>query len=365
MPISVNKKLFERRIDRLNVELPESLVYVLEALLPADNILIRGGCARLVLLRMLEEQGKIKNPARIQQEMNIRDLDIVTWSPDPVKEFSVLVERYEAMRGLLKGRLVLHPEDFGLVIAKDFPDMFNRTMNDMDITASEVIIHKANGKWVITYSANAWRDVMNSTAVLNLSSEVVWRKDLVPFPSAKGMVRLAKLGASRRVEKIYLPPWQLALYHENQKFGDQTPLGIYGYLAVAKYCRNKEEQRRMLKIFGDWGLASTIDSREYLAKQELILGEQVGTFALVEQDIVQALENKIKSRLRKNGTKPQCKKHNADHRDCDLCGRMNCRIGACKDCSRVMTQPNPLPCITDMASGFLIYKPENFYTVPQ
>jgi hypothetical protein len=358
--------------------LPQNFQDFLAALAGENNIVIKGGVAKLCLMAMLKVEGKLKDEERWQKQQKINDIDFNFIFPPETRDLrKQFIEKYQRIKDLLSTiNFQIEPKDMNIVEAKSIKDGMMKILENNDLTINEEAVALISGKWKIFYTPSAALHLANGIGVLNPKPGHIWNSAGRIFPSPLGMVRLFKFLVRGTVDKIYLPKWWLTLYFENYKkkiANNELPVGTtlsyYSLILMKNYFGTSPElQNRAMILLKDLGFTDLLDPQAYIKQQEEFLKDFSGNIEIKQLTIEDVFERflEFKKKGDENKKKRLVSHLQCDHEfqafECDLCGKNQCFIENCLKCDK-NKNTSPPPCTLRFWMGKI--EPADFYSIKQ
>ena len=372
-----DKKINNLVVDPQMIEsLPPNARRIFSVLEKEGDVIIKGGLAKLMVMRLLEQKDQFKDRARLDNESHINDIDldfIVIGKVEAARD-RVMEKFYRLYSEFERAGIYLDAKDVEIVEAESWTKGVEKIINRNDLAMNEVALDYFNGSWRLYYTQRACRNLIDGIGVLNPKPGHIFYSAGRPIPSALGMIRLIKFLAAGKVNKIYLPKWQRDLYFDNYqkkaKAGEAppgAPLGVYSLVLMRNYFGDKPQlQKKAMVALYDLGFTDLLDPEMYIRQQEQIFKDAGNRFEQtefsIEEVVERYLENKRKKeeiqRNRQSG-KEICV-HEFELIDCDLCGKNQCALESCVKCGRNKNMA-PLPCAARMRRGQT--DPGGFYEI--
>lgn len=356
--------------------LPQNIQDFLTTLAGQENIVIKGGVAKLCLMAMLKAEGKLKDDERWQKQQKINDIDFIfIFSPETRDLKKQFIEKYQTIKKLLSPiNFQIEPKDMNIVEAKSLKDGMMTILKANDLTINEEAVAVIGDKWKIFYTPSAAAHLADGIGVLNPKPGHIWNSAGRIFPSPLGMVRLLKFLIRGNVDKIYLPKWWLDLYFssyqrkiENGDLPADTTLSFYSLILMKNYFgKDPLLQKRAMEVLCDLGFTRLFDPQAYVKQQEEILENFQGDIELKPLTIEEVFDRYVD--FRKKGEENKKKRLDShsqcEHRfqsfECDLCGKNHCFIENCVKCDK-NKNTSPPPCTLRFWMGKI--DPNDFYPI--
>jgi hypothetical protein len=356
--------------------LSQPLLEVLEKLKNENDLAIRGGVARLVLLESLQAQGKKISKPRIERERTHakQDLDVIlTHNENLSKAKEILLDR--AKKIMEKDLPIPLMEDGFEPFQGDLANekTIKRILATRDLTINEVILIPRDGQWWMYYTKRAWRDALLGIGMLNARDPTLTRRDLGRIvPTSRGFYRLLRAFIEGIVEKIWLPEWQvtahlleMARLQSLKKIPVGQNLGGYSLLIARRYKDSPVMQKRWMQVLRKLRFITLQSWQEFIAEQKLL--EALTSNKKIKIDLATlifnlggefaeeiTLKEKIELLIQRNQRRKEARRerqlqretcqHRFESIQCEGC-RIRCWIQKCQKCTRVIF-PNKteLPC---------------------
>ena len=343
---------------RIQAQLPEFAQVALDALREEPDIAIKGGLARLCLIETLATKKMWSDVARSKIETGIKDLDLVFLYHHTIgKDKDYLLSRFDKMENYLATkRILLKGEDVRPIKGGiDEPTIKKILTTTADLTINECLVANIGGKWMIFYTPQCERDLIEGVGFLDPQDGHIRYSAGRVLPSNLGWARMIKFLVQEKIRQLYIPAWWPAEHlreteRQSAAFYNSKGLaiGLYGLSLMEKYGgENLLFQQRAVKILAALGFSPTRDPNEFVEQQKQNLKEQGKTFALKELSFGESLENTIyKQRARetkrhnRNVGKEQCE-HMWEEWACDGCSP-HCTLRSCALCKA--SETTDLPC---------------------
>ncbi len=356
--------------------LPENVKNYLRAMVGEEDVAIKGGVVKFVILTSLILQNKCRDRKRWDAERKINDFDLVfIYKELPADLKKEVVEKFNRVEAkLAMNNIPLEAEDIDIIAAPAREAAIARIVGNIDTTINEVAMMPKDRKWYFYYTPQCYWALVEGLGVSNLQSGHFWLNAGRAFPSAFQMIRLIKLLVSGKGNKIYLPKWQLKLYFENYQkkvaageMPANAPLGFYSLVLMKNYFGDKPllQKKAMVALY-DLGFTDMMDPEMYIRQQERIFADAGADFSLADFTIEEVVDRYLESKKKKEEAQTvrqqarnQCE-HEFETIDCDLCGKNKCAITACAKCGKNKNS-GVLPCVLRLRQG--ITDPVGFYSI--
>jgi hypothetical protein len=298
--------------------LPENVKNYLRAMVGEEDVAIKGGVVKFVILTSLILQNKCRDRKRWDAERKINDFDLVfIYKELPADLKREVVEKFNRVEAkLAMNNIPLEAEDIDIIAAPAREAAIARIVGNIDMTINEVAMMPKDRKWYFYYTPQCYRALVEGLGVSNLQSGHFWLNTGRAFPSAFQMIRLIKLLVSGKGNKIYLPKWQLKLYFEIIKKGGggrnagQRAAGVLFAGADEKlFWRQTFVAEKAMVALYDLGFTDMMDPEMYIRQQEQIFANAGTDFSLadftIEEVVDRYLESKKKKKKRKRSASRQ------------------------------------------------------------
>lgn len=337
---------------------PPFVEYALDSLAPENDIIVKGGLARLCCIEALSfANDGFGDEKRQAIERGINDVDIILLHKGSLpKSKDFLIEKFLRIRQNLDAQgIELKSEDAEPVKGELDDYTFRKVLLDADMTINESIVVRAGGKWALWTTKECVRDLVKGVGFLN-AKPAHFRYEKGRFmPSNLGWMRLIKFLAEGKINSIYMPRWwrdaHLASMRQKMEAGTLpwgAALGLYSLSLMEKKAGgNPELQKKIMKILKALDFAEIDDPAEYIKKQKESFAAQNQLFELKKftfnEIIDRAIEKKnqvFDKRHDRNVLKSACD-HFWEQYICDGCAK-HCALQLCAQCPAVET--TDLPC---------------------
>jgi hypothetical protein len=371
------RQVFEIALDKKVFSLlPANVQNYLRVMASEEDVSIKGGVVKLIVLTYLLAQGKLKDRNRWEIERKVNDFDLVfVYKELPVDFKKEIVEKFNRVQAKLKAAgICLEAKDIAFVEAGTKEQAAAKIVGDIDMTINEVAATPQDGRWYFYYTSQCYRDMIGGLGVSNPQPGHFWFNAGRIIPSSFQMIRLIKFLVVGKVYKIYLPKWQVALYMENYQkkvaageMPPNAPLGFYSLVLLSNYFGDKPllQKKAMVALY-DLGFTDMLDPNLYIRQQEQIFKNTGVNFELTDFTIEQVVDRYLEGRKKKEESqknrqqaRAQCV-HEFQNINCDLCGKNQCVIETCVKCSK-NRNGGVLPCTLRMRQG--IVDPAGFYEI--
>jgi len=348
----------KRKISRIEIEkkemtnlLPKKIIKVLEVLALTKNIIIKGGFARTVLGQILKNEKKIEKNRAIENAWEKPlDIDLIlTFTGTKKKNLSHLNDKVvELKEKLEKTGFELSGRDIELVKGgSENEKVIRKILETREMTINEVILAPEEKQWFLYHTDKAYRDIINSVAILTVNNPSTVRYDygrLVASPY--GIVRLVRFFIEEKVETIYLPRWWIERNNEEAKKGGRPKLGSYGLILAERYVESPKLQSKLMKMLNEFDLTKSNDFNEYKKEQEISFKKYSGQeFRLTKETSFQQLqtalgkkkERQINRKRERKDLRTTCS-HFVKSFICTRCNK-ECTIKYCIKCNKMEITP--------------------------
>jgi len=337
---------------------PPFVEYALGSLASEENIVIKGGLARLCCLEALSfANDGFTDKVRQNIERGINDVDIILLHKGSLpKSRNFLAESFARIRENLDARgIELKSEDAEPVKGEFTDQTFHRILRDADLTINESVLARADGKWILWTTKECVRDLVQGVGFLNAKPGHFRYEKGRFIPSNLGWMRLVKFLAEGKISTIYMPRWWLKAHFASMaakmEAGDLpwgASLGLYSLSLMEKKAGGKSIlQKRIMKILNALHFTDIAEPAEYIARQKEGFAAKGQLFELkkfaFEEIIDRAIEKKnqvFDRRHNRNVVKNSCD-HFWEQYICDGCAK-HCALKLCAQCPAVET--TDLPC---------------------
>ncbi len=357
--IKPQRKFVRVELDkRVIAKFPPFVEYALDSLAPEQEMVIKGGLARLCCIEALAfANDGFPDQERQAIERRINDVDIIIFHKGTLpKSKDFLVEKFLRIRQNLDAQgIELKSEDAEPVKGEIGEYALRKILCDADLTINESILAPSGGRWVLWTTKECLRDLREGVGFLN-AKPAHFRYERGRFmPSNLGWMRLVKFLAEGKISSIYMPRWwreaHFASMKQKMEAGDLpwgASLGLYSLSLMEKKAGGKPElQSNIMKILNALRFTDIINPDEYIAKQKEGFAAKGQLFELkkfaFEEIIDRAVEKKSQvfdRRHDRNVIKNSCE-HFWEQYVCDGCAR-HCALKLCTQCPAVETMD--LPC---------------------
>lgn len=331
-------------------KLPEVVQNTLGTL-QTENVIVKGGIARLALLEYLVQQGKYIQPWRLEREREPRDIDLMLPHFNTLpRDWTDLSNSANSIKEKLSANIQLRV-DFEPFKAS--PNAIERILSTRDLTINEVVLSFNNGVWKIFYTQNCWRDIIVGIGMLTSGGKKLIRYDYGRMlPTNYGFFRLFRLWVEGKVERIYLPPWWLSTHFQEVERLGKERFGNYA-LVIAHQYKNatlqiKERWSLVLNKLGftDLSYLPTLQQeQEFLydiKNNQSFAFEEERPFSQVIEQMIKEEQERQEAKQQRNAQMRQCR-HTFKTFECHECA-YDCKIQRC-DCGRIVKPTeNELPC---------------------
>ncbi len=356
--------------------LPENLKNYLRVMVDQEDVALRGGAVKLVVLTSLMLQGKLNDRKRWEAERKVNDFDVsFVYKQLPVELKNEVAEKFNRIKTKLDAVGVpLAAKDVDIIEEPTQERAAARIVGFIDMTINEVAMMPQNRQWYFYYTPQCYRALSEGLGISNPQPGHFWFNAGRIIPSSFQMIRLVKFLAAGKVDKIYLPKWWVALYMENYQkkvaageMPDRAPLGFYSLVLMKNYFGDKPllQKRAMVALY-DLGFTDMLDPELYIRQQEQIFKDSGTKFEqtdfTIEEVVDRYLEGKRKKEESQNirrQARANCV-HEFEMINCDLCGKNRCVIENCANCGKNKTG-GILPCTFRMQTGQT--DPAGFYEI--
>lgn len=356
--------------------LPDNLKNYLRVMVDEEDVVLRGGAVKLVVLTSLMLQGKLNDRKRWELERRINDFDLsFVYKKILVDLKSEVTEKFHCIKDKLAAAGVnLEAKDIDIIEEPTRESAVARTVGSIDMTINEVAMMPQDRRWYFYYTPQCYRALAEGIGISNPQPGHFWFNAGRIIPSSFQMIRLVKFLAVGKVNKIYLPEWWRALYMENyqKKAADgqmpaNAPLGFYSLVLMKNYFGGKPllQKKAMVALY-DLGFTDMLDPELYIRQQENIFADSGTKFEQTDFTIEEVIDRYLEGKRRKEeGRKSrQAARVNCGHEfevvNCNLCGRNQCVIETCAKCGKNKTS-GFLPCTLRMYAGQT--DPAGFYEI--
>jgi len=240
--------------------LPVAIRAILELLQGQKELAIKGGLARLALLEKLKKEGKEIKDFRLLRERALKDVDIIIFHYRRLaEEKDCLVARQREIKEMLNPILQKHGIRFdgrdtepfrGSLKGEYKQETLERILSGRDLTINEIVLVFEDNRWFAYYRPRCYRDLILGIAMLtNNGGWKTIRYDAGRIiPTNYGLYRLLRPWVEGKVEKIFLPDWQIKAHlkeisklQQQGKLPEGANLGRYSLILSGQY-RNANEQ---------------------------------------------------------------------------------------------------------------------------
>jgi hypothetical protein len=354
--------------------LPDNLKNYLRAMADEEDVVLRGGAVKLVVLTSLMLQGKLNDRKRWEVELKVNDFDVsFVYKQLPVDLKIQVSEKFSRIKNkLAEVGVPLEAKDVDIIEEPTQERAAARVVGFIDMTINEVAMMPQGRRWYFYYTPQCYRALAEGIGISNPQPGHFWFNAGRIIPSSFQMIRLVKFLAAGKVNKIYLPKWWLALYMENYQnkvaegqMPANAPLGFYSLVLLKNYFGDKPLlQKRAIVALYDLGFTDMLDPEMYIRQQERIFADSGARFEQTDFTIEEVIDRYLEGRRKKeeSRTNRQAARADCGHEfktiNCNLCGRNQCAIETCAKCGKNKTG-GYLPCTLRMYAGQT--DPDGFY----
>jgi len=339
------------------------------------HVIIKGGMARLTLLKYLEQQGKIIQPWRLQREEKLRDIDLILPHTNTLpKDRTDLVNSAAIIKEELSAgtQLTVDFEPF-----KASPSCLERILSTRDLTINEVILYLNNsGGWELSYTSRCWRDIIQGVGMLTSGGKKLIRYDYGRMlPTNYGFFRLFRLWVEGKVEKIYLPEWWISTHFQEAERLEKERFGNYALVIAHQYKNATSQiQKRWGLVLNELGFTDLPYLSTFQQEQELLYDiknnqpfafEEERPFGQIIDQMVKEEQQRQSARQKRNEQMRKCQHNTLKTFECSGC-KHSCKIQRC-ECGQIFkpTQNLELPCNWIFKTSSWTNDPQSLMSFPR
>ena len=352
--------------DKLTKFLPDMVKNYLRVMLDEENIVIKGGVVKLIVLTLMMSQGRLKDRNRWEKERKINDVDLVfSYKELPEDLRGEVVSKFNRIKDKLgKSGIPLEAKDIDIIEEPSQERAVARVIGFIDMTINEVSMMPKNGQWYFYYTPQCYHALSEGVGIPNPKSGHIWYNAGRMIPSALQIIRMLKFLVAGKVNKIYLPRWWITLFLRNYEkkvaageMPANAPLGFYSLVLLKNYFGgNPLAQKKAMVALYDLGFTDMVDPEIYIRQQAQIFANAGADFSLADFTIEEVVDRYLESKKKKEEAqavrqqaRQQCA-HEFETINCDLCGKNKCAITTCVKCGKNKGS-GILPCVLRMRQG--------------
>jgi hypothetical protein len=316
-------------------------------ILAKEEIIVKGGFAKIILGELLKAEGKIENNLALGYKSET-DLDLViTFSGSKKKNIDIITTKVKDLKEkFMKLGVDLDEKDIEMKRGnlKD-SKYISKFLQSRDLTINEVIFIPSQE--TLFFTDKCLRDTINSAGILAANHPGTLRRDCGRIiASPRGMVRLIRFLIEKKVTSIYMPYWWVRSNKEEAERMQQGVLGAYGLALIDRYKRNEVLQLRLMNILNNLNITNLKNFETFKKEQEILFEGSRGekfvlkkrSFEDIQEDITSGKERRELSRKKLKEKRKKCSHERKKQFFCENC-YWHCKIIKCLDCDAVAITP--------------------------